>query len=97
MNCKQGDLAMVVGGLKGTQIGKTCTCIRLMSQEEHGRDDGPYWATDRLFSYMVLSTGWRNWHSYCPDRMLRPIGDGRIEVRELESVADGCGDASARD
>ena len=53
MNCKPGDLALVV---KGRNRGKVVTCVRLLNggtQLEHGviRDDEAVWELDRVLSW----------------------------------------------
>lgn len=73
MNCKQGDLAMVI---KGISSGTICTCERLMSYEEAARYgystdlDGPMWFTDKMF----LST-WGDSDPLMFDDYLMPIRD----------------------
>ena len=53
MNCKPGDLALVV---KGRNRGKVVTCVRLLNggpQLEQGviRDDEAVWELDRVLSW----------------------------------------------
>ena len=53
MNCKAGDLALVV---KGRNRGKVVTCLRLLkggTELEHGviRDDEAVWELDRELSW----------------------------------------------
>ena len=53
MNCKPGDLALVV---KGRNRGKVVTCLRLLkggTELEHGvtRDDEAVWELDRELSW----------------------------------------------
>lgn len=89
MNCKAGDLAVIVGGKK--QIGKTLTCIRLLARDEHLVEDrlGPVWEVDREVSYDTLCRG-TVWHNYCPDMVLLPINpkpdDEAVEQSEGELV-----------
>lgn len=60
-NCKQGDLAIIVG----TKYldGKIVTCLRPYSGE-----DFLVWVTDGKFWHKDLG-----WHSNMPDFCLRPI------------------------
>lgn len=73
MNCKPGDLAMVV---KGRSVGVVCTCIRLASIGETldlGYDvelDGPMWVTDKSFQ-----STWGDWDCLMFDDFLRPLRD----------------------
>lgn len=89
MNCKRGDMAMVIGGVKSTQIGKTCTCIRLLAWDEHHIEErwGPIWLVDVPMSYTTpLGQVWNN---YAPDQLLMPINprnDESVESEEALSV-----------
>ena len=71
MNCKQGDIAIIIGGK--TQGGKMVTCLRLLSRDEHRchDDQGPIWAVDRECSFETPRG--RVWRKYCPDKVLMPI------------------------
>lgn len=88
MNCKAGDLAVIVGGKK--QIGKTLTCIRLLTRDEHRVEDrfGPVWEVDREVSYETPRG--KIWRNYCPDAVLLPINpkpdDEVVEQSEGELV-----------
>lgn len=88
MNCKQGDLAIVVRSNKGSsQLGKIVRCIRLASGTVKSTtsesinlsvDCGDWWEIDsplRLYSKAkgeVLA-------NYCPDYSLKPLKDGDDE------------------
>ncbi len=89
LNCKPGDLALVIGGTKGHNLGKTCTVIRLLGEFEHlllGM--GPVWLVDRP---MTCSNEWvTDQHPWAPDRFLMPIRDPGEELAE-DLVAVGSG------
>lgn len=48
MNCKQGDMAIVVRSLTGLNYGLVVTCIRLATEAEQQRLIGPYTEEDYL-------------------------------------------------
>lgn len=80
MNCKPGDLAVVVGGV--ASLGKVLTCLRLATQAELEalwfQDDVPVWIVDRTLETL---SGRRL--SLAPDCMLRPIRPGDITDEEV--------------
>lgn len=54
MNCKPGDLAVVVRSAAGSH-GKIVTCIRLATKDEirywnHAEDVGPVWFIDQMLN-----------------------------------------------
>jgi len=77
MNCKQGDLAIVVRSKAGNE-GKICTCLKLHPPGYDGMNlfCGPIWETD-----IKLNTVWNDDGSTAPvgrcipDENLRPIRD----------------------
>ena len=97
MNCKQGDLAIVVRSKKGSQqIGKIVRCVRLAPGTVKSTDGdfinlnidcGDWWEVDvplRLFSKAkgeVLA-------NYCPDYSLKPLidGDGEDEIISIAGI-----------
>lgn len=85
MNCKQGDLAMIIGGK--TQGGKVVTCLRLLSRDEHQvhDDEGPVWAVDRDCSFQTPRGS--VWRRYCPDKVLMPINPSPDDETVKESDA----------
>ena len=50
MNCKPGDLALVVSSVVPQNNGKVVQCVRLVNPAAHGyrRDRGPLWETDTI-------------------------------------------------
>jgi hypothetical protein len=91
MNCKQGDLAMVVGGCVGTQVGKIVNCIRLLALEEHTvpLDAGPVWLVDAQMAFSDRVTWANSLHPWVPDRFLMPINprnDESVETPDAISV-----------
>lgn len=71
MNCKPGDLAVIVRSEAGNE-GKFVTCLRLVDRLWIRRDGSdfraPSWEVD------VELGGWGgDWTSYVPDSSLRPI------------------------
>lgn len=79
MNCKQGDLAIIVKSRAGNE-GKIVTCLRLATEAELFADNfttkfGPVWVTDLIVdtcNVFGISTGGS--HHVC-DVFLRPIRD----------------------
>lgn len=72
MNCKQGDLAVLIRSDAGNE-GKFVTCLRLASAAEIGsylfsRDRGPVWVTD-----IELKTRLGFYAPLVYDAYLRPI------------------------
>lgn len=77
MNCKQGDLAIVVGSDFG-QNGMIVTCLRLLKTNEvvdniRFLKPGVTWVVDRPLTYRSAHLGVRVAH-IAPDEALRPIG-----------------------
>lgn len=79
MNCKQGDLAIVVRSGAGNEA-KIVRCLRLatnseLDEAEFTRTGGPVWVTDSFLFY-ALKDGTRDGGGpLCRDRCLRPIRD----------------------
>lgn len=73
MNCKPGDLAVVVNSKAGND-GKLVTCIRLARAKILNRngafESGPIWEVDKE---LASFSGSRD--RYIADRQLRPIRD----------------------
>ena len=81
LNCKQGDLAVIV---KGIDSGKIVTCIRLATTEE--QDNVLYckeaiWLIDRELDWTFWKDGFRSevlynkFLTYCTDSLLKPLRD----------------------
>jgi len=72
LNCKQGDLALVIGG--GVNAGRLVTCLEILPAGSCGveRDVGPLWRVDRPIAYEAageqLIEG-----NVAPDMVLMPI------------------------
>lgn len=94
MNCKPGDMAIVLGN--STETGKFVTCIELVptgvrlcaTEPADGRSSyaaeeyGPLWQIDRALEWDGI------WACYVPDKYLMPIrpdADG-IHVSERDEV-----------
>jgi hypothetical protein len=87
MNCKQGDLALVVRGPK-KNLGKLVTCIEMVKSPGEGWTDFkiPVWRVDQKMT-------WHNdrgkviFEPYAPDAALMPIRgmpeDERIDEEAL--------------
>lgn len=70
MNCKQGDLAIVVGGdVDGANMGRIVKCLRLSSLAHLNYRNEPVWFIDVELEW---DGGKRN---FSPDKFLRPIRD----------------------
>lgn len=68
MNCKEGDLAIVVKSYAGNE-GKIVRCVRYIGVVDGWRGDD-YWVVD---SILTTNTGLHG--PYAPDSFLRPIRD----------------------
>lgn len=82
MNCKPGDLAVVVRS-SGENLGRIVTCIRLATAAEFVSQNistaqGEMW----LLAELTLHTGGRM-KPYAPDSHLRPIRDNDGEDETL--------------
>jgi hypothetical protein len=96
MNCKPGDLALVIASSvpeTGRNIGKTVTCVRLLNESEHNipRDFGPIWLVDRLMDRFDMSTGAVVPCPWACDRYLMPIRPPAEEV-ELQMALEDLND-----
>ena len=70
LNCKQGDLAIVIRSHAGNE-GKIVTCVRLTTDVPHGMmwiEPGPRWEIDRY----VMSKNGTLLNSFA-DNCLRPL------------------------
>ena len=83
LNCKPGDMAVVIAGAKGAQIGKVVTCIRLL--EEHESTSAVHLGATWLIDSELWWKGLFGAHlkPWCPDCCLMPIqsGIGRVVTR----------------
>lgn len=74
MNCKPGDLAIVVKSVSGLNLGHIVRCIRLASESEfRSFRGGPCWVTDQQFPVKNVATGAIRFVPYMPDVCLKPI------------------------
>lgn len=76
LNCKQGDLAVIVRSVAGNE-GKIVMCMRLVLGEKH-LFKGPRWQIDRPLPHSTLGAGWT-----VADCALRPLRDGEGEDEML--------------
>lgn len=88
MNCKPGDMALVVKSEHGN-IGKVVTCIRLATPDESflfASSLHPYWLTDRGLVHVRSFSGERAILPFAPDAYLMPINPLNDEqtTRETE-------------
>ena len=76
MNCKQGDLAIVVRSVAGNE-GKIVRCLKLEPAgfDYNDIDDGAIWVIDRSLNWIDERTGRTGQSPSCPDINLRPIRD----------------------
>lgn len=95
MNCKQGDMAVVVRSSAGNE-GKVVTCVEYLGRiglveingEPHYMASGDYWLVDRVLN---LSKGdgrlFLDHAPYIPDSFLMPISgyEEPMVVREEEN------------
>jgi hypothetical protein len=85
MNCKQGDLAVIVRSERGNE-GKVLTCLRLATFSEVNAEGftawrGPVWVTD---ANIPCAYGYAT--SLFPDSRLKPLRDGEGEDEMLRLV-----------
>lgn len=86
MKCKPGDMAIVIGGTKGTQIGRVVTCIRLLERHEHfaREQGGPVWLVDTEL-WWDGSRGLTQ-QPWAFDKWLLPINPKGESVETLDEV-----------
>jgi hypothetical protein len=85
LNCKQGDLALVIGG---RNVGKVVTCLELLPTGSEYVDEavGLLWRVDRPLEYLNEALGMTANKYLAPDRLLMPLKPdrtGNIEALEL--------------
>lgn len=89
MNCKQGDLAIVVRSHAGNE-GKIVRCLELLHTNQvvdtngivhiHALGTVPMWRVDGLLKFKNIITDEVAMVPYCADSVLRPLrGDGLLE------------------
>ena len=100
MNCRPGDLALIVRGPRWN-IGKQMTCVRLLADGEmvvgdpdipgasfvHSLGDNPIWEVDRPVVWTISDGSVviaRRELPYCCDNVLLPIRPERDEELERE-------------
>ena len=89
MNCKQGDLAVIVRSRAGNE-GRILTCLRLAKacecEAESVAWSGPVWVTDA-----DIPTSWGETTRLYPDERLRPLraSDGEDEMLRLVGLPAG--------
>lgn len=95
LNCKQGDLAIIVKSTCGNE-GKIVRCLELLHTEwitdvngvrRNYVGGGRYvWCIDRTINFKSLRTGYITQMAYCSDAYLRPLrGDLDDETIEEEN------------
>lgn len=82
MNCKPGDLAIVVRSKAPWLLGRVVTCVRLHDSQTHdldglpfGGDAGPRWVIDPPLATHMTLTGKPLLLYTVADKALRPIRD----------------------
>jgi len=95
MNCKQGDLAIVVRSSAGNE-GKIVTCLRLATIEEIEqtnlrKDMYPYWAIDQALPTRTYITNRPAGNfSFVPDCVLKPLRDNEGEDETFQWAGKPC-------
>lgn len=89
MNCKAGDMAVIISGLNA---GKIVTCIKLIGDTGvfNILENGPVWEVDTPVRWKAQLTDDFIELALCPDRALMPIqpsNDVKDEVHD-EAIAD---------
>ena len=79
MNCKQGDLAIVVRSYAGNE-GKIVRCLRFVGSVPGYYLDHDHWLVDTV---ITSNLGYKD--PYFPDKILRPIRDqpGEDEILRI--------------
>lgn len=89
MNCKPGDLAMIIKTQAGAQNGIVVKCLHLYTglfyNGQHASSDHPWWIIDKELSYTTKDRGMIKWAAV-PDRCLMPIKPLDDEPEELLTV-----------
>lgn len=95
MNCKPGDLAIVVQSRIGN-LGKVVRCIRLATDADLKAQkvmslNEPYWVIEGTLTAMCIVTSEVGEVSVCPDAILRPLRGNEPETdvvtdKELEAA-----------
>lgn len=83
MNCKQGDLAVIVSASNRLMLGKFVTCIRRYDGPWRNGDVEPGWVIDQEIK-VISSSGEVNVQSVITDEALRPI---RNDPGQDETIA----------
>lgn len=96
MNCKQGDLAIVVRSEAGNE-GKIVRCLELMITDTvidlNGRPHwyangvSPIWKVDRPMNFAKVGNGEISQAMFCADEVLRPIRGLDEVIEEEEEIA----------
>lgn len=92
MNCKQGDLAIVVDGLHN--LGKIVRCVRLKGGKAfwNGRTKmySPLWETDSLLKWVKINNpNDIRLGNEAPDSCLKPIPDDLLTQEEKDEIMKG--------
>lgn len=86
MNCKQGDMALIIRSATGVTAGWEVTCLNFLGEVE-GCDGSDRWEIDRKIPYLKKPSGEEVWLAHICDRNLMPIGTTETEkTKERESV-----------
>jgi len=94
MNCKQGDIAVIVRSMAENH-GRVVTCIKMLGPGPHiiGTDfllgeEGNWWLIDTKINTMRGGVLHHNTMPYVMDSQLMPIGNTGVKVKEAENVHD---------
>lgn len=75
MNCKQGDLAVVIRSCLGNE-GAIVQCLEFVGDVNYPQDGVlPSWRVDRWLPGQIPRGVWRDLTGLVPDACLRPIRD----------------------
>ena len=92
MRCKKGDIAIVVGGRTGLNLGEEVTCLAFVGMPEFLSSHEDCWRIDKS---VMWSDGINR--PYCPDSCLMPIKpdsketqtDFKVELTQEKDVEHG--------
>jgi hypothetical protein len=83
MNCKPGDLAVVVRSMAGNE-GKIVRCVELVGDHKFNEPNGVVVTFSNTWRIDPPLIGWRGLQSkHAPDEVLRPIRDNNGEDEML--------------
>jgi hypothetical protein len=88
MNCKPGDMAIIIRSRSGINTGKVVTCLRIADAVQNNLTPsaGPWWEIDRTIQHRWSVSGRLQDRPFASDKNLMPINPLNDEqtTRETE-------------